>query len=97
MVPIYDERVSYARPNIPTRKDVPFSGANFPPCSIVFRNDEGARLNEPSGCLFIFVISDCNAVSLVVDMARRQDSIWVEVKILQAGRRLDMAVNDLDN
>lgn len=63
---------------------------------MVFLNDEGARLNEPSGCLFIFVISDCNVASLVVDIARRQ-VIWDEGRSLRAGGGLAIAVNDLDN
>lgn len=46
----------------------PFSGSNCPPFSIVFLNVESRRLKVPSGSVFIFWMSDCPVVSLVVDM-----------------------------
>lgn len=48
--------------------DIPSSGANFPPFSMISLNEESARLNEPSGSLFIKLTSDCDTESLGVDM-----------------------------
>ena len=42
----------------------PVSGSNSPPLTMVDRKVDAARLNDPSGSVFIFAISDCCDVSV---------------------------------
>ena len=48
--------------------DMPVSGSNFPPFSMISLNEESARFHEPSVSLFITLTSDCDTESLGVDM-----------------------------
>jgi hypothetical protein len=57
------------RVNIVDRKHIeaytPFSGSNRPPFSIVFRNDDGRLLNDPSASIVALPMSDWLLTSLV--------------------------------
>lgn len=56
--------------------NTPRAGSNWPPFSMVFLNEASARLNEPSGSLFILVRSACKVTSLVVDILR-EGNTWI--------------------
>lgn len=49
----------------------PISGSNWLSFAIVLRNDESARLNDPSGSVFILEMSDCKIISFVAMVVDR--------------------------